>query len=81
MTDTSSTKHHLPHRYAENGDAFPGWPGHGGTAQSIRTPLQPPQDCAEEPNASVRDASLGPAPSGPENRPERRKSKRSTAGS
>jgi hypothetical protein len=38
MTDTSSSRHNLGHLYAENGDAFPGWPGHGQTAQSIGRP-------------------------------------------
>ena len=72
MTDTSSSNHHLPRRYAENGNAFPGWPGHGQTAQSIGKPLQPSQDSAGEPKSPVQVISQGSASSCLENRAERR---------
>ena len=62
----SETGAAMTHQYAANYDQFPG--DLGQTAQSIGTPSQQPQNGAGEPNAPVRDASQGSAPSGPENR-------------
>jgi hypothetical protein len=33
--ETSSSRHHLRHDYAEHGDAFAGSLGHGATSQSV----------------------------------------------
>lgn len=75
MPDTSSSSHHLPYRYAENGDAFPGWPGHGQTCQSIGRPLQHPQDGTGEPNTAVQVISQGSDAPKPQKRAQGRKRK------
>jgi hypothetical protein len=36
MTDSSSSRHRLPHQYAAQSEQFPGWMGNGQTAQSLR---------------------------------------------
>jgi hypothetical protein len=52
--ETSSSRHHLPHAYAELGDAFPGSNlGNGGTVQQ-RLQTQPENRAEDKPQSKPR---------------------------